>query len=80
MYGFILEPSPMSSEILEAELQQDGVVVILGADGIQYLLAERRQGSGGVYPDVLEAEDVGCAVYSYQARDDVEFQSRYCQF
>ena len=51
MYGFILEPSPMSSEILEAELQEDGVVVILGADGIQYLLAERRQGSGGVYQD-----------------------------
>ena len=38
-------------EVFEAELQQDGVVVILGADGIQYLLAERRQGSGGVYQD-----------------------------
>ena len=26
-------------EVFEAELQEDGVVVILGADGIQYLLA-----------------------------------------
>ena len=77
MYGFILEPSPMSSEILEAELQEDGVVVILGADGIQYLLAERGQGSGGVYPDVLEAEDVGCAVYS--DKGSREIQSGYFQ-
>ena len=59
------DPNP-SLQVFEAELKEDGVVVVLGLDGIQDLLTEFGQRDGTVFLNTLELIDIGCSVYSSQ--------------